>query len=453
MKKFLITTFVVILICFVGLWSVISGGYDRQNKTILLLKEFIPNKLAKKVRDIIFIIPDLKEQNKIYKLQVAKYEQGYEGNLFEEIKDKSEDGTYVYSLKKFFLPFPRLDTRLGWQAKKNSKRAHYLEIVEDQILVISGLGETIYFDKKNFYKKKLNQKIINNNIEQILKNKNSELLGIRDLLHDSNYIYISLVEEEERGATINIYRAKKNFKNLTFEIFFETKEFTEKYSLQTGGRLEKFKDNKILFSIGFLEKFEKNQKKDNLFGKIIAIDKDTKDYKLISLGHRNPQGLFYLEENNLIINTEHGPKGGDEVNLNFLDSEEIKNYGWPISSYGKPYPQLKEYFEKKGFLKTTHKENKFKEPLKYFVPSIGISELIFIKENTQKNLSKRIFVSSLRAHSIYVLKVDKSFNKVLEVDRIYIPNNRIRDLKYDEENKNFLVILENVPALGVININ
>ena len=76
MKKFLITTFVVILICFVGLWSVISGGYDRQNKTILLLKEFIPNKLAKKVRDIIFIIPDLKEQNKIYKLQVAKYEQG-----------------------------------------------------------------------------------------------------------------------------------------------------------------------------------------------------------------------------------------------------------------------------------------------------------------------------------------------------------------------------------------
>ena len=178
MKKFLITTFVVILICFVGLWSVISGGYDRQNKTILLLKEFIPNKLAKKVRDIIFIIPDLKEQNKIYKLQVAKYEQGYEGNLFEEIKDKSEDGTYVYSLKKFFLPFPRLDTRLGWQAKKNSKRAHYLEIVEDQILVISGLGETIYFDKKNFYKKKLNQKIINNNIEQILKNKNSELLGI-----------------------------------------------------------------------------------------------------------------------------------------------------------------------------------------------------------------------------------------------------------------------------------
>ena len=121
MKKFLITTFVVILICFVGLWSVISGGYDRQNKTILLLKEFIPNKLAKKVRDIIFIIPDLKEQNKIYKLQVAKYEQGYEGNLFEEIKDKSEDGTYVYSLKKFFLPFPRLDTRLGWQAKKIPK--------------------------------------------------------------------------------------------------------------------------------------------------------------------------------------------------------------------------------------------------------------------------------------------------------------------------------------------
>ena len=66
------------------------------------------------------------------------------------------------------------------------------------------------------------------------------------------------------------------------------------------------------------------------------------------MGHRNPQGLFFLKEKNLIINSEHGPKGGDEVNVNFLkkDIKELPNYGWPIASYGVPYPQ-----QDKSFLK------------------------------------------------------------------------------------------------------
>ena len=46
----------------------------------------------------------------------------------------------------------------------------------------------------------------------------------------------------------------------------------------------------------------------------------------MSLGHRNPQGLIFIEDKNLIINSEHGPKGGDEINLNFIgDSKEIVN--------------------------------------------------------------------------------------------------------------------------------
>ena len=121
-----------------------------------------------------------------------------------------------------------------------------------------------------------------------------------------------------------------------------------------------------------LGKYDQAQKKNNLAGKIISIDKNSREFDSISKGHRNPRGLFYLAEDNLIINTEHGPKGRDEINLNFLSENEIKNYGWPISSYGELYPQLKELFEK-GYLKTSHKENNFEEPIKYFVPSIGIS--------------------------------------------------------------------------------
>jgi len=453
MKKTFIILSLIGFICFVGLWTVVSGGYDKQNTTILFLKKFIPTSISRKIRDTIFIIPDLKEQNRILSVQVAKYEQGLDGNLFEEIEQKSKEGLYSYNLKKFFLPFKRLDQRAGWQAEKNSRRAHYLEIIDDKILSISGLGETIYFNKNNINRNKLNQKKITNNLKKILKTKNSELLGIRDLYYENNYIYISLIERDSRGATINIYKAKKNFKNLDFELFFETFEYRKKYTLQTGGRIEKFKDNKILFSIGFFDNYDGAQKNDNLVGKIISIDKNTKSFNLVSIGHRNPQGLSFLKNNNLIINTEHGPKGGDEINLNFLSDEKLKNFGWPISSYGKPYPGTEKIYQEKGLLKSTHAENGFEEPIKYFVPSIGISELVAIEDNSQENLQNTIYASSLRANSIYIIKVNKDFKKILNVDRIYISNNRIRDLKYDEESNNFFLILENVPGIGVIKIS
>ena len=453
MKKILIVVIILGLAGLAGLWSIVSGGYDKQNKTILFLKKIIPTSVSRKIRDTIFIIPDLKEQNKILSVQVAKYEQGLEGNLFEEVTEKTTDKIYTYNLKKFFLPFKRLDLRAGWAAEKNSRRAHYLEIIDDKVLLISGLGETIYFQKKNIEKKKLNQIKIFNNIAKILKNKNSKLLGIRDLYYENDYIYISIIEKETRGATINIYRAKKNFNNLDFELFFETLEFKNNYTLQTGGRIEKFRGNEILFSIGFFNNYDDPQKADNLLGKVIAIDKITKSHRLISLGHRNPQGLSFLENNNLVINTEHGPKGGDEINFNFLSDNRLKNFGWPISSYGKPYPGTEKIYINKGLLKTTHAENGFEEPIKYYVPSIGISELVAIEDNPQNNLVNTLHVSSLRANSIYIIKVSKGFKKILTQDRIYISNNRIRDIKYDKESNNFFLILENVPAIGVIKIS
>ena len=251
MKKILIVVTIIGLAGLAGLWSIVSGGYDKQNKTILFLKKIIPTSVSRKIRDTIFIIPDLKEQNRILSVQVAKYEQGLEGNLFEEVTEKTIDKIYTYNLKKFFLPFKRLDIRAGWAGEKNSTRAHYLEIIDDKVLLISGLGETIYFEKKNIDKKKLNQVKISNNIDKVLKNKNSKLLGIRDLYYEDDNIYISLIEKETRGFTINIYKAKKNFNNLVFELFFESLEFKNNYTLQTGGRIEKFRGNEILFSIGF----------------------------------------------------------------------------------------------------------------------------------------------------------------------------------------------------------
>ena len=102
MKKKIIYIFLILVsILFVSFWIIVSGGYDKQNKTILFLKEIIPISLAKKVRDSIFFIPRLQDRNKFLEIQLSKYEQGLNGNLFFE-KKISDKKTHNYYLKKFF---------------------------------------------------------------------------------------------------------------------------------------------------------------------------------------------------------------------------------------------------------------------------------------------------------------------------------------------------------------
>ena len=86
-----------------------------------------------------------------------------------------------------------------------------------------------------------------------------------------------------------------------------------------------------------------------------SFDKDRK--VIFSKGHRNPQGLIVLEE--VILETEHGPKGGDEINKIIYKG----NYGWPISSYGEKYNSNKSviHLEKKGSLKILNIDKTKKE--------------------------------------------------------------------------------------------
>ena len=242
-RKILFTLSGLFLICFISFWAIISDGYDRQNKIILFIKEIIPSHLARKVRDTIFVIPDLKERNKQLSLQVEKYEQSFDGKLFNK-KIYISDNKQKYALKEFFLPFHRLDIRLGWAATENSLRAHYLEIVKDKVLVISGKGQTLYFEKKNIFKDKLSQKDIPNNISNLLMKNKYKLIGIRDLFVEDDKVYISIQHKDENGFTINLYESDLNFEKLNFKPFFKINEYWPVYNVYSGGRIETFKDNK-----------------------------------------------------------------------------------------------------------------------------------------------------------------------------------------------------------------
>jgi len=441
----IITTILSVTI-FLSLWNMVSDNYDKQNKLILGLKKIIPRTVAVAIRDTIFIIPKLKTENKLLEIQVYKYEQGFEGTLFNEKKISSEKKK-VFLFKEFFLPFKQLDIKQGWNKLSNTFRAHYLEVINDKVFVLSGEGHTIYFDKANIKKNKLFQKNIDNNILELASEKEFKFMGVRDILYDDGKIYISLIFENFKGYSMDVYVADYNLNFLNFSLFFETKEYSKKYTIQTGGRLEKFNDEKILLSLGVADSLKNRaQDKNSTVGKILLIDKNSAEYEVISLGHRNPQGLLYLKEFDLVINSEHGPLGGDEINFNYLSNKITKNFGWPISSYGIEYDGSKPY-------KDSHKKYGFEEPIKIFSPAIGISEIQYINENDKFNNHKILMVSSLRAGSIYIIYFDDELNILNKQDRIFFSGERIRDLEYDRKMNQVYIIFEVTPSFGVLDLN
>ena len=78
-KKLFVFIVLISLIFFIfyKVSEIVRHGYDRQNKTIELVKSIIPKNYIRKIKDNLFIIPNLKSRNEFLSLQVKKYEQGY----------------------------------------------------------------------------------------------------------------------------------------------------------------------------------------------------------------------------------------------------------------------------------------------------------------------------------------------------------------------------------------
>ena len=97
----------------------------------------------------------------------------------------------------------------------------------------------------------------------------------------------------------------------------------------------------------------------------------------------------------------------------------------------------------------SHKELGFIEPMKYYDPSIGISEILYLEKNSFCK-AKCLLVSSLRANSIYFLNLSDDFNDLSSIGRIFLKKNRIRDIDYDKDLDLIIILTENVPALVTI---
>jgi len=108
--------------------------------------------------------------------------------------------------------------------------------------------------------------------------------------------------------------------------------------------------------------------------------------------------------------------------------------------------------KKKIIYLKSHEDNNFIEPIYSFVPSIGISEIIRLSNNFSTLFQNNFILTSLFDRSIYRIKFDNSFNKILYKEKIYI-NERVRDIKYSNELSIVLLALEEQGELGILSIN
>ena len=197
-------------------------------------------------------------------------------------------------------------------------------------------------------------------------------------------------------------------------------------------------NNNLILSIGAPEWNSEEirnlaQKEDSFYGKTIAIEdkffnsnKDQflkkEDIKIFTKGHKNPQGITLIEEK--IFSVEHGPQGGDEINL----LKKGNNYGWPIVSYGTLYNNGKSFLKK----------NSTSSPIFTFLPSIAPSSLGKCPSNL-KNYYKDnhcMIILSLRGMSLFVALLDKKDLRLISIEKFLI-NQRLRHFGLNSDNEVF----------------
>lgn len=282
--------------------------------------------------------------------------------------------------------------------------------------------------------------------------------GIKDILVNNDDLYVSFISQlKENCYNFKILKSKINNEKLIFEIFYEIPDCVNEnndhqyYAGQGAGGRMQIKNDSMLLSTGEFRNRPLGQDNESYYGKVLGINLKSKKTNIISMGHRNIQGLYYSKKFDFIISTEHGPKGGDEVNINHRPSKKIKNFGWPISSYGEHY--YKNHSEKilnEAPLNKSHKKFGFEEPLKYFVPSIGISEIISLNNNDDEFLfgamGSEIVEQDLGLHYI---KLNDKKEKIIK--HKYFPlNERVRDIVISNNKEIILLFLETTSSLAIL---
>jgi cytochrome c2 len=200
---------------------------------------------------------------------------------------------------------------------------------------------------------------------------------------------------------------------------------------ESGGRLAWAPDGGLLLTLGDFghagldgnERFSQSDDVD--YGKILRIDPALGVASVFSKGHRNSQGLV-VDRLGRIWNSEHGPQGGDEVNLVLPGG----NYGWPDVTYGTSYGTRNWPLNPDG-----RDHGAFREPAVAFVPAVATTALIELRGEEFARWDGDLLLGSLREQSLFRIRLRG--DRVVYVEPIRI-GQRIRDVAQTSDGRLFI---------------
>jgi hypothetical protein len=448
-KKFLIITLIFFVFLIVS-FLLISYNVKNNTDAYFKYKKYIPHNLKKEIRTFFTRV------NTIYIYKTSKFK-------FKQVKDIEVSSLKNKKMQVFSNP------NLIWTGPRA-----YFASNDEHLFLITGTGILMHtpIASINNNVKIINFKKIQNNFEKIFINY-KEKTGyysftsmIKSIIYKDKSLYVSAVQKiNDKCFTHIIYKGLLSLNNIEFKEFYKFDKCKPFYTDYLGGTIANFNSDKFLFTVGdwtvcedyrwvdanpkgFCTKNGAQSLKSDL-GKIFELNLQTKELKIVSIGHDNPQGIIYDKKNNIIFSTEHGPQGGDEININVNPTKGLKNFGYPISSYGEHYgypsPDV-EYLYIEAPLHKSHKKYGFIEPMDYFVPSIGISDI--------EKYKNKLLVASMGSEieqgdlSLYIYDLDQNQNiKKKELNKIY---QRIRDIHF--VNDYAVLFLESTGSIGIFQL-
>ncbi|RYF14075.1 MAG: PQQ-dependent sugar dehydrogenase [Comamonadaceae bacterium] len=270
--------------------------------------------------------------------------------------------------------------------------------------------------------------------------------GLLDLVLDSGFarnrtLYFCFSEPGEGGNSTALARARLSPDESRLEdvrVIFSGKPKVAS-SMHFGCRIVEARDGTLFLTLG-----ERNSRRqdaqtlDNHHGKVVRVKKDGgaaegNPYivrsgalpEIWSYGHRNSQGAT-LSPDGVFWMHEHGPQGGDEINL----PQAGRNYGWPVITYGENYGggKMGEGTQKSGM----------EQPLHQWTPSIAPSGMAFLTSDRYGAAMKGdLFVGSLKFR--YLARLEMDGGKVAREHRVLEGVGRVRDVRQGPDGLLYLV--------------
>ncbi|MGA0362300.1 MAG: PQQ-dependent sugar dehydrogenase, partial [bacterium] len=241
--------------------------------------------------------------------------------------------------------------------------------------------------------------------------------GLLDIKKSPNYdqdqrLYLTYSKRRKGLSTTALIRFKIESNTITnVEEIFEALPYVGS-NIHYGSRITFDESGHLLLTVGdrfnystasrIVDVFAADpQRLDNHLGKTIRLNLDgtiPKDNpflgsagalpEIFTHGHRNPQGIYYNSTDGQVYIVDHGPKGGDEINQLIAG----KNYGWPVTTYGKDYND-----ERVG---VGSRYAGIEEPLHYWDPSVAPSSLLIYGGENYQNWKNSWFVTTLRERTL-----------------------------------------------------